>query len=730
MVSNREPWMHVRRSGRIEALRPASGLVSALGPVIRACSGTWIAHGAGSADRDTVDRHDRVPMPPDRPTYRLRRVWLSAKEEAGYYDGFANAGLWPLCHAAGVQPLFRAADWTHYQAVNRRFADAVEEEAGSETPVVLVQDYHLALLPRLLRQRMPQATIIAFWHVPWPSVEALAACPWREPIVQGLLGASVLGFQARSHCEGFLDAASDCTNATVRRAAGVANHEGRATEVRHYPASIEWLPAAMTKQAPVAVARARIRAALGLEARVHLGIGIDRLDATKGLPERFAAIERLLEREPRWIGSFAFVQVAAPSREGAGHTHGLASRLRADAARINARFGSSTWRPIVLNTEVQTPERVFEYYRAADLCFVSSLHDGMNLVAKEFVAARDDERGVLVLSRFAGAAHELPQALIVDPRDTTQCAAALHAALTMAPAEQRERMRAMRRTVENFDACRWAGSMLLDAAPLPALDAGCALFLDVDGTLLEFAAHPRAVQVAPALLQLLERLHERFDGALALVSGRALADLDRLFAPLVLPAAGQHGAELRLPGGRRVSHAPAMADDVVAGLRRLAAAQPGLLLEDKGGSIALHYRMAPQLEDLALHAAQEAAGRLGERWEVQAGKFVCELRPRGYGKGGAIRELMAQAPFAGRRPVFVGDDETDEDGFDAVNALGGQTIKVGPGDTRALRRVADVNAVLAWLGARAPHCRTRRARTSLAQTGLGWPCTSAAFGDR
>ena len=462
VVSNREPWMHVQCGNRIEAMRPASGLVSALEPVIRACSGTWIAHGAGSADRESVDRQDRVPVPPGSPAYRLRRVWLSADEEAGYYDGFANAGLWPLCHTAGIPPRFRPADWAHYQAVNRRFADAVEEEAHGETPVVLVQDYHLALLPRLLRRRLPRATIIAFWHVPWPDADRLATCPWREQIVHGLLGASLLGFQGPGDSVRFLDAAGACAGVTVRRSAAVALHEDHATEVRHYPASIEWPPAAMEEQAPIAVARARVRAALDLDAQVRIGIGIDRLDATKGLPERFAAIERLLEREPRWIGRFTFVQVAAPSRPCAGEAPCLESRLRADAARINSRFGTASWKPIRLNTEVQPPERVFEYYRAADLCFVSSLHDGMNLVAKEFVAARDDEHGVLVLSRYAGAARELPQALIVDPRNTAQCAEALHAALTMAPAAQRERMRAMRRTVEHFDACRWAGNMLLD----------------------------------------------------------------------------------------------------------------------------------------------------------------------------------------------------------------------------------------------------------------------------
>ncbi len=464
IVSNREPYLHVRRSGRLEVQQPASGLVTALEPVMRACSGTWIAHGSGSADRDAVDAHDRVMVPPDRPAYRIRRVWLSKEEEAGYYYGFANEGLWPLCHIAHTRPVFRATDWEHYRTVNRRFAQAVEEEARTASPIVLAQDYHFALLPRLVRERLPQATIITFWHIPWPNPEAFGVCPWRGEILEGLLGSSILGFHTQFHCHNFFDTVDRYLEARVDRETSTISCGGEPTEVHRYPISIEWPPAALAHQRPVAECRARVRSALALAPEVRIGVGVDRLDYTKGILERFAAIERLLELEPRWIGRFAFVQVAAPSRSSIEEYQSLDARVRAAAQRINARFGQSGCDPIVLRIEHHTADEVYAYYRAADLCFVSSLHDGMNLVAKEFVAARDDERGVLILSQFTGAARELPEALIVNPYDTEECAAALRLALAMPPDEQRDRMRSMRGLIQEFNVYRWAGRMLLDAA--------------------------------------------------------------------------------------------------------------------------------------------------------------------------------------------------------------------------------------------------------------------------
>ena len=464
IVSNREPYIHVRRDRGIEVRRPASGLVTALEPVMRACSGTWIAHGSGNADREMVDAQDHVMVPPDKPAYRIRRVWLSKEEEAGYYYGFANEGLWPLCHIAHTRPVFRAPDWEHYREINRRFARAVESESRTADPIVLVQDYHLALAPRMIRERLPRATIIAFWHIPWPNPEAFGVCPWRREILEGLLGSSILGFHTQFHCNNFFDTVDRYLEARVDRETFTISYGGEPTEVHRYPISIEWPPAPLAAQPPVAECRARIRREHGLADDVHLGVGVDRLDYTKGILERFAAIERLLELEPQWVGRFAFLQIAAPSRSSIEEYQNLDARVRAAAQHINERFGTPTCQPVVLRIEHHDAAQVYTCYRAADFGFVSSLHDGMNLVAKEFVAARDDERGALILSQFTGAARELPEALIVNPYDTEECAAALGQALAMPPDEQRSRMRSMRRLVQEFNVYRWAGRMLLDAA--------------------------------------------------------------------------------------------------------------------------------------------------------------------------------------------------------------------------------------------------------------------------
>ena len=448
IVSNREPYIHTRRKDNvIEIQRPASGLVTALEPIVRACSGTWIAHGAGNADRDTVDRHDHVMVPPEHPSYRIRRVWLSQEEEQGYYYGFSNEGLWPLCHIAHTRPVFRAPDWEAYQTVNRRFAEVVADEARTEDPIILVQDYHFALLPRMVRERLPRATIITFWHIPWPNPEAFGILPWREEVLDGLLGSSILGFHTQFHCNNFFDTVDRFVEARVDRETFSISYGGDTTEVRRYPISIEWPPAALQVQPPVSECRRRVRENLNIPQQTRLGVGVDRLDYTKGILERFMAIERLLEVEPRWIGQFAFLQIAAPSRSSIDEYRNLDTRVRAEAERINARFGKDGYQPIILRIEHHDAAQVYELYRAAELCYVSSLHDGMNLVAKEYVAAR-----------------ELVESLIVNPYDIEQSAAAMHLALTMSPDEQRARMRSMRSLVQDFNVYRWAGRMLLDAA--------------------------------------------------------------------------------------------------------------------------------------------------------------------------------------------------------------------------------------------------------------------------
>jgi trehalose 6-phosphate synthase len=431
---------------------------------MRACSGTWIAHGSGSADRQTVDKYDHVAVPPGNPSYQIRRVWFSKEEEQGYYYGFSNEGLWPLCHMAYTRPVFRTSDWEQYKAVNRKFADVVVEEARTDDPVILVQDYHLALLPRYVREKLPDATIITFWHIPWPNPEAFGICPWREEILEGLLGSSILGFHTRFHVNNFVDTVDRNLESRIDRETSTVSYGGKLTAVKSYPISIEWPGRFEKTEKSIFESHKFIRTENDIAADSLVGIGVDRLDYTKGILERFLAVERLLEAHPEWIGRFTFIQIAAPSRSSIELYQNLEAEVRAMASKINARFGSENYRPIELKIKHHSPHEVFEYFRGSDVCMVTSLHDGMNLVAKEFVAARDDERGSLILSQFTGAARELQAAIIVNPYDIDQCASALHLALSMTPEEQRDRMRSMRRLIQENNVYRWAGRMLMDAA--------------------------------------------------------------------------------------------------------------------------------------------------------------------------------------------------------------------------------------------------------------------------
>jgi trehalose 6-phosphate synthase len=465
VVSNREPYIHRHDAqGNIAVQVPASGMVTAVEPIMRACSGTWIAHGSGTADREVVDRSDHVQVPPDDPSYTLRRVWLTDEEEEGYYYGFSNEGLWPLCHLAYVRPAFRESDWQSYREVNARFADAVAQEAGRNEVVVLVQDFHFALLPRLIRERGVKATIAVFWHIPWPNPETFGVCPWKKDLLLSMLQADILGFHTLYHCQNFLATVDRFVECQIDRERMTVTLQGHVCHVTSYPISIEWPPRWLTKVLPAPAAQRAVHERFGLDPDVKIGLGVERWDFTKGIIERFNALEALFDKHPRWRGKLTFLQVAAPSRSKLPAYKALQEQTVAEMERVNARFATADWQPIVLIGEHQEPLQVFELFRAADFALVNSLHDGMNLVAKEFVAARDDEDGVLILSTFAGASRELPEALLVNPYDVGETAAAIAAALDMSREERRKRMQLMRRTVAEYNVYRWAGRMLMDVA--------------------------------------------------------------------------------------------------------------------------------------------------------------------------------------------------------------------------------------------------------------------------
>ena len=489
VVSNREPYMHVRRGGETECVVPPSGLVTAIEPVLHACDGTWIAHGSGSEDAAFVDAHDRLRVPPDEPRYTLRRVWLSPEEEAGYYEGFSNEGLWPLCHIAHTRPIFRASDWDYYQRVNAKFAEVlIEEMRDTEHPVVFVQDYHFALLPRMIKEARPDARVAIFWHIPWPNAEAFGICPWQAELVDGLLGADILGFHIQSHCNNFLETVDRVLEARTDWEQFSIRRRGHLSLVRPFPISVAWdehtaetssyrgerpgfngvpglvedpLGMDIGDQDVVEIMHGPLHRELGIEGQ-HLLLGVDRMDYTKGIVERLLAVEYLLQEHPWYLEKIAFVQIAAPSRTHIPSYVGLRNQVAETVDRINRKFETSRWKPVILIERQCSHQEVGRYYRAAEVCLVTSLHDGMNLVAKEYLAARKDCDGVLILSRFTGAAQELRDALLVNPYDVEQVGEAIRTALEMSDGERRLRMERMRHQVKEHNVYRWASNVLTD----------------------------------------------------------------------------------------------------------------------------------------------------------------------------------------------------------------------------------------------------------------------------
>jgi trehalose 6-phosphate synthase len=465
VVSNREPYMHTYRGKDLEVSVPASGLVTAIEPILRACQGVWLAHGSGDADRETVNEHDCLRVPPDDPQYTLKRVWLSKEEEEGYYFGFANEGIWPLCHIAHTRPVFRATDWEHYQAVNRKFADALlEEMEGVEEPGVLVQDYHFALLPQLIKEKVPGARVAIFWHIPWPNAEAFAICPWQREILKGLLGADLVGFHVQSHCNNFLETVDRALESRVNWERFTVERSGHLTQVRPFPISVACPDSAEPDQMQPGSSyldRAALLKEHGIEA-TFMGIGVERVDYTKGILERLRALERFFEKYPMFVGQFTFVQIGAPSRTHIKRYHELLGEVESESERINWRFQTNRWKPILYLQRHHNHQEINRYYKAADLCMVTSLHDGMNLVAKEYVAACESNQGVLILSCFTGASRELRDAVIVNPYDTEQLADAIHFALVMDPEYRADHMRRMRRIVKEFNVYRWAAELITE----------------------------------------------------------------------------------------------------------------------------------------------------------------------------------------------------------------------------------------------------------------------------
>jgi trehalose-6-phosphate synthase/HAMP domain-containing protein len=468
VVSNREPVSHVWRGGQIQTQVPASGLVTAMDPMMRACGGVWVAHGSGDADRETTDTRGRLGVPPDDPKYTLRRVWLTKEEEQGYYAGFSNEGLWPLCHIVHTRPIFRPDDWSYYLEVNQKFADTVLDQIkDAEAPLVLIQDYHFAPLSALIKAERPDARVAIFWHIPWPNFEAFGICPWQRELLLGMLGADLIGFHTQYYCNNFLETVDRALEARIDWERFAVTRGDHSTYVKPFPISV----APEFVDDPPRVSRSELLRRLGITAE-FIGVGVERIDYTKGLPERLSALQFFLETYPQYRERLVFVQLAAPSRSTIGRYQEIQREVEDKVREINQMFQTKTWRPVLYLKAHHEHRDIWAYYRHADFCMVTSLHDGMNLVAKEFVSVRDDEDGVLILSRFAGASHELRDALIVNPYDLTGVAEAIRTALEMSPDERRARMVRMRHSVTDHNIYRWAGMLLSELARIPVKSAG------------------------------------------------------------------------------------------------------------------------------------------------------------------------------------------------------------------------------------------------------------------
>ena len=445
---------------------PASGLVTALEPVLLACDGTWIAHGSGRRR----SRHGGFARSLARAarSSELTRCAASGsreEEEKGYYEGFANEGLWPLCHIAHTRPIFRSAGLDALSAGEPPLCRRGTRRNGrdSESPIVLVQDYHFALLPRMVKEARPDARVAIFWHIPWPNPEVFGICPWQRELVDGLLGADL---SASTHSRTAIIFWKRWTAPSKHSPSGTVSPSiAKATSRWCGPIPIsvafrEPTPA-VNESRNSGEERAALCAELGIEASL-LGVGVDRVDYTKGILERFRGIERFLQEHPAYQRRFTFVQIGAPSRTDIERYRQFLDEVAVEADRINARFQAGRWKPIVLLKKHHSHEEIARYYRAASVCLVTSLHDGMNLVAKEFVASRDDDRGVLILSTFAGASLELTDALQVNPYDVQQVAEAILKALNMPEDQEAERMLRMRVQVREYNVYRWAARLLSD----------------------------------------------------------------------------------------------------------------------------------------------------------------------------------------------------------------------------------------------------------------------------
>lgn len=719
VVSNREPYVHKRSGLRFSMETPAGGLSAALDDILKTTQGVWIAWGSGNADRDTVDGDSRLRVPPDDPRYTLRRVWLAPQVVDNYYHGYANQVLWPLCHITLDRVTYRRNYWEYYVRANRAFADTVLEELTGRD-IVWVHDFHLCLVPAMLRERSAGLTIAHFWHIPWPNWSVFRVCPQARELLAALLANDLIGFQIPLFVRNFMDCVSECLDATIDYHRRSITYRGHTTRLEAFPISVNYDKFnALAASAHAAKTMDAVRRKYRLQ-DLLVGVGVDRLEYTKALIKRLQALEFFFERYSSFRRKFTFIQIAVPTRMREPYlSYGLTVKEMIE--RINKRFGQGSWMPIIYLTEKIDHKDLAAYYRLSDLAIISSVYDGMNLVAKEYVSSQVDEEGVLILSELAGAADELEGSLLVNPYDIEAFAERIKQALAMDFGEKKARMTSLRRQVCEHDIRRWVADVLGYIVKLQDTKQrehrhlfrhkdvvrehigrrNIILFLDFDGTIAPIADAPDRVIVPLQVKSALERLAAITP--LAVISGRALEDLQARLGITGIIYSGNHGAEIMI--GRTVLRDNGT-DEMAVSLQNFLEALrsgmsniPGTLIEDKGITASVHFRkIDPSQEGEVLRIFWNAASDYAKEFRITTGKKVLEIRPQSaWNKGDAVQRIL-EHQSKDVIPLYVGDDTTDEDAYRAIRESGiSVSIGENPEADYYLNDQGEVGTFLDWI---------------------------------
>ncbi|MCC6544967.1 MAG: bifunctional alpha,alpha-trehalose-phosphate synthase (UDP-forming)/trehalose-phosphatase [Nitrospirae bacterium] len=718
IVSNREPYIHKKRGDTVRVETPAGGLTSAMDDILKATGGTWVALGTGNYDREVVDEKDCIMVPPDNPSYKLKRVWLEHHVIENYYHGYSNQVLWPLTHITLDRIHFRECFWKDYRIANQAFADAVLEEVD-EGGVVWIHDYHLCLLPAILKQKRGDLTLAHFWHIPWPNWGVYRVCPQAQDILEGLLCNDLIGFQIPLFVKNFMDCVRECLKADVDYDNASVTYRGHTTRLKAFPISIDYdkFNSMATAQKAIRLIK-KFKSVHGIE-KMLIGIGVDRLEYTKALLKRFQAIEHFFETYERFREKFTFIQIAVPTRMSEPYISYKKS-VEESISWINKKYSKGKWKPIIYIDNKVDHKELAALYRMSDVAIISSVYDGMNLVAKEYVASQVDEKGMLILSEFAGAAEELEGALLVNPYDIEDFSERIKTILDMSLEEKMTRMNSMRRHVKTHDIYQWISDFLKETAEislsrdekfhyifdyadeLKARMAGknIFVFIDYDGTLTPIVESPDKARLSDDIPPLLSRL--RMTVPVAIVSGRKLEDLKRRVGVEGIIYAGNHGAEI-FDGSRTVVNQESSADpDLLKDfLERLGSALShleGVVIENKGITASIHFRLVnPKYLWELLSIFRKTAKNYEGAFRITHGKKVIEIRPGNtWNKGNAVSWIMENMGQEGI-PLYIGDDTTDEDAYRAIKDKG-ISISIGK-NTEAeyyLKTQGEVKGFIRW----------------------------------